>query len=91
MVSSSPRFVRDEAEHDELARRHEAQRLEAARARVVVLEEEAVDVELAEQRLGDEVVAALGRPRERKLPRHMCDADAHAGRAAGERGVDVRV
>ena len=54
---------RDEAEHDELARRHEAQRLEAARARVVPLHEEPVDRELVEQRLGDEVVAALGDPR----------------------------
>ena len=55
-----------------LARRHEPQRLEAPRARVVVLEEEPVDLQLAEQRLGDEVVATLGAQEERKLPRHMC-------------------
>jgi hypothetical protein len=54
---------RDEAEHDDLAVRDEAQRLEAAGARVVPLHEEAVDVELAEQRLRHEVVAALGDPR----------------------------
>ena len=53
---------RDEAEHHRLARRDESQRLERARALVVVLEEVAVDLEVAEQRLGDEVVAALGRP-----------------------------
>ena len=54
---------RDQAEDDELAGRHEAQRLEAARAGVVVLEEEAVDLEVVEERLGDVVVAALRHPR----------------------------
>ena len=44
-----------------LGRGFDEQRGEAARALVVVLQEEAVDIELAEQRLGDEVVAALGR------------------------------
>src|SRR5579875_1985185 len=56
------RFRRHEPEYDLLARRHEAQRREGARALVVELEEEAVDVELAEQRLRDEVVAAGRRP-----------------------------
>ena len=37
----------------------ELQRLEATGALVVILDEEAVDCQLAEQRLGDEVVAAL--------------------------------
>src|SRR3954452_7767415 len=54
---------RDEPEHDDLALRDEAQRLEPARALVVPLHEEPVDLELVEQRLGDEVVAALGDPR----------------------------
>ena len=62
LASSAPLLGGDQPEHDQLAGRHEPQRLEAARALVVVLEEEAVDVELGEQRLGDEVVAALGRP-----------------------------
>src|SRR5579875_3480555 len=53
-----PALGRDQAEHDDLSRRDEAQRLEAARARVVPLHEEAVDVELVEERLGDEVVGA---------------------------------
>src|SRR3954451_20205250 len=53
---------RHQAEDDALARRHETQRLEAARAGVVVLEEEPVDVQAAEQCLRDEVVAALGDP-----------------------------
>src|SRR5256886_6574162 len=55
-------FRGDQAEHDVLARRHEPQRGEAAGAGVVVFEEEPVHGELAEQRLGHEVVAALGRP-----------------------------
>ena len=41
----------------------EAERLEAARALVVPFDEEAVDLELVEERLGDEVVAARGGPR----------------------------
>ena len=63
---------RHEAEHDDLPLRHEAQRLEAAGALVVVLEEEAVDVELVEERLGDEVVAALGHPRASGSCRGTC-------------------
>ena len=78
-----------EPEHDELARRHEAQRLEAAGAGVVVLEEEAVDLELAEQRLGDEVVAALGHPRGAEVAAAHVGRDRHALGAAGERLVDV--
>src|SRR6476469_1481998 len=54
---------RDEAEHDLLALRDEPQRSEAARPLVVPLHEEAVDLELVEERLGDEVVAAFRRPR----------------------------
>src|SRR5215204_1435866 len=45
-----------EPEHHELALRDEAQRLETARASVVVLEEEAVHAELAEEGLRDEVI-----------------------------------
>ena len=52
----------DQAEHDDLALGHEAQRLEAAGACVVPLHEEAVDVELVEQRLGDEVIGARRHP-----------------------------
>ena len=74
----------DEAEHDGLALRQEAQRLEAARALVVLLQEEAVDLELVEERLGDEVVAAFGDPDDLKLPRHrwVVTAIPRAGRRA---------
>src|SRR5581483_8387780 len=53
---------RDETEHDLLALGKKAQRSEPARALVVPLHEEAVDLQLVEERLGDEVVASLGRP-----------------------------
>src|SRR5581483_7113826 len=53
----------DEAEHHHLRGRQEAQRLESARARgIVVLEQEAIDLEAGEQLLGDGIVAALCYP-----------------------------
>ncbi len=51
----------DETQHDRLVRRDETQRRERAGALVVVLEQETVDLELAEQLLGDRVVAAARR------------------------------
>src|SRR6266487_6597257 len=53
-------FGGNQAQHDHLGGRDEPQRREPAGAVVVVFEEEAVHVQLAEQRLGDEVVAAFG-------------------------------
>ena len=79
----------DQAEHDLLALGHEAQRLEAAGPLVVVLEEEAVDVELREQHLGHEVVAALGRPRRPEVAAAHVRGHPQAVRPAGDRGVDV--
>src|SRR5438132_1531843 len=52
-----------QAKNDHLARRYESQRCEVSRPRVVVFEEKAVDAELPEQGLRDEVVAARRRPR----------------------------
>ena len=43
----------------------------------------------AEQRLGDEVVAALGRPRRAEVPAAHVGRDAHAVGPAGEGRVDV--
>src|SRR3954465_6198458 len=80
---------RHQAEDDLLARGHEAQRLEAPRAGVVVLEEEAVDGEVVEQRLGDVVVAALGHPRGLEVAAAQVHGDRHALGAAVERLVDV--
>src|SRR4051812_13537339 len=53
----------DQAEDDAFsALRQEAERLEAAGPFGVVFEEIAVDVELAEERLGDRLVATRGNP-----------------------------
>src|SRR5262249_59837806 len=49
----------DEAEHHHLAFRQKAQRLEAARARGVVFEEIAVDLDLVEQDIGDRLLAGF--------------------------------
>ena len=56
------RLGRHQPEHRALAGGHEAQRREAAGARGVELEQEGVDRRLAEQPLGDRLVAALGQP-----------------------------
>jgi hypothetical protein len=48
----------DQAQDDQLVGGDEAEGLEGAGAVVVVFEEEAVDLEAGEDRLGDEVVAA---------------------------------
>ena len=68
--------------------RHEAQRREPARARIVVFEKEAVYRQFAEQRLGDMVVAALGHPGRAEIAAAQMGAHGHAGRLAGERPVD---
>src|SRR5215217_4932813 len=82
-------FGGDQTEHDQLPLGDEPQRLEPARALVVVLQEEAVDLEAAEQRLGDEVVAALGGPgRAEVAPAHV-GGDRHAVGLAGQRLVDL--
>ena len=59
------------AQHDLLPLRHEAQRLEAAGARGVVLEEEAVDLGL-EHRFGHRVVAPSAIHMLAWLPRQVC-------------------
>ena len=59
----APGLGGDQAEYDHLAGRDEPQRLEVPGAGVVVFHEEAVHRQLAEQGLGDEVVAAGRRPR----------------------------
>src|SRR5262249_18491104 len=68
----------DQPEHDHLAPRDEAQRLEATGALVVPLAEEPVHVQLTEQRLGDEVVAAGGGPRGPEVAPAHVRGDRHA-------------
>lgn len=79
-----------DAEDDDLVRREVAQRGEVAGARVVVLEEVDVDVELLEQDLGDGLVAALREPPRPVVAAADVDADGHVGGPAGYGGVDER-
>src|SRR5205085_8996828 len=65
---------RDEAEHDRLLLRHEAQRRETAGARGIVFEEEELDGEPVEQLLGHRLIASLGVP----LPAAVSAAEVHA-------------
>ena len=87
-VLEAPALRGHQPEDDLLAGRHEAQRGEPARALVVELAEEGVDVELAEQLLRDVVVAALGDPgRAEVAPAHV-GGDAHSLGPVGDRGID---
>ena len=72
-------FARDESEHDGLALRHEAQRLEVARTFVFVFEQEPVDLERVEHFLGDRIVAALGVPLAAVVAAAEMDRERHAG------------
>ncbi len=63
----------------------EAQRLEAASALGVVFEEIAVDVEVAQEMLGDELVAALGDEGRAEVAAAGMHRHDHVARAAGER------
>ena len=81
---------RHQAEDDGLALGQEAQRLEVARARVVVLEEVAVDVHLREQRLGDRLVAALRRPGALEVAAAQVHGERHALGLLRDDAVDER-
>ena len=78
----------DEAEHDRLVLGDEAQRCEVARSLVVVLEEVRVDVELAEQHLGDRFVPTAREERAAEVAAAEVDADGEIVGAALQRGVD---
>jgi len=71
------------------AGRQEAQGLESARALVVPLHEEAVDVELVEQHLGHVLVVAGGVPRRAEVAAAHVRRDAHARRPARDSLVEV--
>src|SRR4051794_13333609 len=69
---------RDQPEHDFLATaRHEAQRREPARARVVIFEKVSVYRQFAEQCFGDMVVAALGHPRRTEIAAAQMGTHGH--------------
>src|SRR3990170_1691359 len=74
----------DEPEHDDLPLGQEPKRLEAARSLVVELDEEPVDVQPAEERLTDEVVAPLGRPGRAVVAAAHVGGDRHSRRLVGD-------
>jgi hypothetical protein len=80
---------RDQPQHDHLAGRDEPQRLETAGALVVVFQEESVHGQAAEQRLGDEVVAARGGPGGAEVAAAQMRGDGQPGRLVGQRRVDL--
>src|SRR5574337_307068 len=77
-----------EAEHDRSALRREPERREVARTLVVVFEEEAVDLHLVEQNLGDRLVAALRHPGAPEVAAAQMHTDRHVGRPLANRFVD---
>ena len=84
-----------QAEHDDLALGQVAQRAEVARAFVVVLEEEGVEVHLGEQRLGHRLVVAGRRVGALEVAAAQVHRQGHAGRLlrhhlVDEGGVAVR-
>src|SRR6185295_1633946 len=83
-------FGRHQAEHHVPALRHEAQRLEAAGALAVELEEERVDFQGAERLLGDAFVAARGDPLAEGVAAAHVHADGHVLRARAHHAVDER-
>jgi hypothetical protein len=66
---------RDEAQDDALAARDEPQRLKIAGTFVVVFEQEMIDVEAAEDDLGDALVAAGRKPRGTSVPGTNVNSD----------------
>src|SRR5215472_901583 len=79
----------DKPEDHPLALGHEPQRLEATRALVVPLTEEPVHGKLVEQRLGHELITALGCPHALIVAPAHVGGDRHIGGPAGQRAVDV--
>ena len=67
----------DQAEHHDLAFRHEAQRLKTAGARSVVFQQKAVVRQFVEQPLGNGVVAAFAVPHAALVAAAKMDAAGH--------------
>src|SRR6516162_9988984 len=78
----------DDAEHDELAFRQHAQRLEAARARIVVFHEISVHLDLAEQDFLHRVVAAGAHEGRFVVAAAQVHGDGHVGGNVTHRRVD---
>src|SRR3954447_4554383 len=82
---------RNEAEHDRLAVRNEAQRREVARAFRIVFEEEEFDRQAIEQFLGDRLVTSLCMPLTGAVAAAKMHANADAGNVREHAIGDVDV
>src|SRR5262249_36271583 len=78
----------DQAQHNDLALGHEAQRGEVASTRRIIFEEEAIDLDFVKNYLGDWIVAALRQPRRRGIATAHMHAHRHVLGTARNRGVD---
>ena len=78
----------DEAEHDDLALRQEAQRFEAAGPVAVPFKEIAVDVDAVEHQVGDRLVAARGDEGRTEIAAADVHGDGEIGGTSGERRID---
>src|SRR5688572_27412456 len=78
--------VADEAEHANLVAIQEAQSIEGAGELAVILEQVTVELQLAEQLLGDVVVAALPVPASATATARVASTHMHAERDAREAG-----
>src|SRR5215470_12627429 len=76
----------DEAQHDHLALRHEAQRREAAGAWTVIFEQEAVMRQRIEQALGDRVISSFTVPHAALVAAAEMDASGDAFGQIGHHG-----
>ena len=79
----------DQAEHDALGLRHEAQRREIAGARRVVFEQEVIDLGVGEETLGHRFVTAGAEIMALEIAAAHMNADDDIGRAIGDRLVDA--
>ena len=87
MLFQRRHLAADEAEHHALVL-HEAQRREVAGALGVVFEQEVIDARLAEEALGDRLVAAGRQIVALEIAAAHVHAEHHVGRRARDRVVD---
>src|SRR5579862_203907 len=81
-------FGGNQPEDDDLSFGHEPQGLESAGAFAIELHEIAVRSDAVEEQLGHWLIAALGDPTGAEIAAAQMHGDGHAGRAAGDGGVN---
>ncbi len=80
---------RDQSQHHDLVVRDRLQRLKRSRALVIVLEQESLCANLLKNRLGYEIVAALGQPPAALIPPSEVKAEGHLRESADDRVVEL--